>query len=77
MTLRRVVDRGWGLKPHTALPRVQGRGAQRPLEAVGGECSEGWGTTQHPPTGCKAGAPALRLLEPHPAVPPTLLQMLP
>ena len=33
VTLRRVVDRGWGLKPHTALPRVQGGGgAQRPLE---------------------------------------------
>uniref|UniRef100_A0A8B9Y500 Ig-like domain-containing protein n=1 Tax=Bos mutus grunniens TaxID=30521 RepID=A0A8B9Y500_BOSMU len=36
-TLRRVGYRGWGLKPYTALPQVQGReGAERPLEAVGG-----------------------------------------
>ena len=50
-------------------------GIQRPLEAMGG-CSEGWGTTQHP-RGGRAGAPALRLSERCPTVPPALLQMLP
>lgn len=69
-------DRGWGLKPHTALSGA-GWGAQRPLEAVGGMLRRVGDYTAPPPPGCRAGAPALRLSEPYLAVPPALLQMLP
>ena len=35
-TLRRVGDRGWGLKPHTALPQVQGGGGTETSGGRGG-----------------------------------------
>ena len=57
VTLRRVVDRGWGLKPHTALPRVQGGGgAQRPLEAMGGGVFRRVGDHTAPPGRQGAGS---------------------
>ena len=70
-------DRGWGLKPHTALSGAGSGGAQRPLEAVGAMLRRVGDYTAAPHPGCRAGAPALRLSEPYLAVPSALLQMLP
>ena len=41
--LRRMGDRDWGLKPHTALPQVQGGGGTETSGGRGGDAQKGGG----------------------------------